>query len=117
MRCLASLRYLLVCIVGLVASVAAAAGATVHVYNWSDYIAPSVLTQFQKETGIKVVYDVYDSNEMLEAKLLTGGSGYDVVFPTARPFAQRHMLRNIYMRMDPKALPNQRNDAYEQMAE
>ena len=109
MRSLASFRHLLLGIVALCAGALHAAAATVHVYIWSDYIAPSVLTQFQKETGIKVVYDVYDSNEMLEAKLLAGGSGYDVVFPTARPFAQRHILRNIYMRLDPNALPNLRN--------
>lgn len=47
-----------------------------HVYNWSDYIAPDTLENFQKETGIKVVYDVFDSNEVLEAKLLAGKSGY-----------------------------------------
>ncbi|MGO7422449.1 spermidine/putrescine ABC transporter substrate-binding protein PotF, partial [Rhizobium ruizarguesonis] len=54
----------------------------VNVYNWSDYIDSSILEDFTKETGIKVVYDTFDSNETLETKLLAGGSGYDVVVPT-----------------------------------
>lgn len=51
----------------------------VNVYNWSDYIDSSILEDFTKETGIKVVYDTFDSNETLETKLLAGGTGYDVV--------------------------------------
>ena len=73
------------------ASKPAAPGAeakVLHVYNWSDYVAEDTIARFQQASGIKVVYDVYDANEMLEAKLVTGGSGYDVVFPSARPFAQ-----------------------------
>ncbi|MDP2732834.1 MAG: spermidine/putrescine ABC transporter substrate-binding protein PotF, partial [Hoeflea sp.] len=54
----------------------------VNVYNWSDYIDESILEDFTKETGIKVVYDVFDSNEVLETKLLAGSTGYDVVVPT-----------------------------------
>lgn len=53
-----------------------------NVYNWSDYIEPDAIAAFEKETGIKVNYDVYDSNEVLEAKLMSGGSGYDLVVPT-----------------------------------
>src|SRR5690606_30227663 len=70
------------------ASTAPAAKAptqTLHVYNWSDYIAEDTLANFTKQTGIKVVYDVFDSNEVLEAKLLAGSSGYDVVVPS-NPF-------------------------------
>src|SRR5262249_22304133 len=66
----------------LVGPMAQAADRVVKVYNWSDYIDPAILTDFTKETGIKVVYDVFDSNEVLETKLLAGGSGYDVVVPT-----------------------------------
>jgi putrescine transport system substrate-binding protein len=77
-----------------------------NVYNWSDYIAEDTIERFQQETGIKVVYDVYDSNEMLEAKLLAGGSGYDVVFPSARPFAQRHVEANLYLPLDRAKLAN-----------
>src|ERR1041385_4772414 len=56
---------------------------TVNFYNWSDYIAPGVLEDFTKETGIKVKYDTFDSNDLLETKLLAGRSGYDLVVPTA----------------------------------
>ena len=88
---------------------AAHAGQTINVYNWSDYIAPQVLKQFQKETGIRVQYDTYDSNEVLESKLLVTGSGYDVVFPTARPYADRHMQHGVYLALDKKQLPNLKN--------
>lgn len=87
----------------------AAEEPVLHVYNWSDYIADEVLEQFQTETGIKVVYDVYDSNEVLEAKLLAGHSGYDLVFPTARPFAQRHIKVGIYQKLDKTKLGNYGN--------
>lgn len=87
----------------------AAEEPVLNVYNWSDYIADEVLEQFQAETGIKVVYDVYDSNEVLEAKLLAGHSGYDLVFPTARPFAQRHIKAGIYRKLDKAALANYGN--------
>jgi len=53
-----------------------------NVYNWSDYIGPDTIANFEKEYGIKVHYDTFDSNETLEAKMLTGNSGYDVVVPT-----------------------------------
>lgn len=80
-----------------------------HVYNWSDYVAEDTIAQFQKASGIRVVYDVYDSNEMLEAKLVTGGSGYDVVFPSARPFAQRQIAAGIHAPLDKSKLPNLAN--------
>ena len=88
---------------------AAAEEPVLHVYNWSDYIADEALEQFQAETGIKVVYDVYDSNEVLEAKLLAGHSGYDLVFPTDRPFAQRHIKAGIYRALDKSKLTNYGN--------
>ena len=56
---------------------------TLHVYNWSDYIAPDTVANFEKETGIKVVYDVFDSNEVLEGKLMAGSTGFDSVVPSA----------------------------------
>lgn len=77
-----------------------------HIYNWSDYVADDTIAQFQDATGIRVVYDVYDSNEMLETKLSTGGSGYDVVFPSARPFAQRQIAAGIYAPLDKERLPH-----------
>jgi putrescine transport system substrate-binding protein len=92
----------------LIAAFAAPASGeeVVNVYNWADYIAPEVLERFEAETGIRVVYDVYDSNEMLEAKLLTGASGYDVVFPSARPYAARHLKRGTYLELDRVQLPH-----------
>ena len=71
-----------------------------HVYNWSDYVADDTIAQFEATSGIKVVYDVYDGNEILEAKLMTGGAGYDVVFPSARPFAQRQIAAGLYQPLD-----------------
>src|SRR5690554_7599807 len=65
-------------VTGLFAGAAHAAGE-LKIYNWSDYIAEDTIANFEKETGIKVTYDVYDSNEVLDAKLLTGRSGFDIV--------------------------------------
>lgn len=87
----------------------AMAVSELHVYNWSDYIGETTVADFEKQTGIKVVYDVYDSNEILEAKLLAGRSGYDVVFPTARPFADRQLKANILQPLQKKLLPNYGN--------
>ncbi len=77
-----------------------------NVYNWSDYVAPDTLEEFTKRTGIKVNYDVYDSNEVLEAKLLVGKSGYDVVFPSAMPYLAREVKGGIYRKLDFSKLPN-----------
>ena len=74
---------------GLLASTSALAETTLRIYNWSDYIAEDTIANFEKETGIKVVYDVFDSNETLEAKLLSGRSGYDIVVPTAHFLSSR----------------------------
>ena len=68
---------------GLTLAVSVQAAGTVHIYNWSDYIGETTLADFQKETGIKPVYDVFDSNETLEGKLLAGRTGYDVVVPVS----------------------------------
>lgn len=88
----------------------AAPAKEVFVYNWSDYIAEDTIANFEKETGIKVVYDVYDSNETLEAKLLSGSSGYDVVFPSARPFAEKQIMAGIFGDLDKSQLPNWSNN-------
>ncbi|MEY2866662.1 MAG: hypothetical protein RIQ43_688 [Pseudomonadota bacterium] len=77
-----------------------------YVYNWNDYIAEDTVAGFSKETGIKVVYDLYDSNETLEAKLLSGASGYDLVFPSARPFAEKQVAAGVYANLDKAALTN-----------
>ena len=67
----------------LLSGAQAAEEKIVNVYNWSDYIDEEILAEFEKETGIKVIYDVFDSNDILETKLLAGSSGYDVVVPSA----------------------------------
>jgi putrescine transport system substrate-binding protein len=87
---------------------ASAQERVVNVYNWSDYIDSSILEDFTKETGIKVVYDVFDSNEILETKLLAGGSGYDVVVPTAT-FLQRQIAAGVFQKLDKSKLPNLSN--------
>jgi len=88
-----------------IASAVQAQERVVNVYNWSDYIDESVLADFTKETGIKVVYDVFDSNELLETKLLAGGSGYDVVVPTA-PFLARQIQAGVFQKLDKSKLTN-----------
>src|SRR6266550_4165794 len=70
----------------------------VNFYNWSNYMAPGVLEDFSKETGIKVVYDTFDANETLETRLLAGKSGYDVVVPTAY-FLQRQITANVFQKL------------------
>ncbi len=80
----------------------------VNVFNWSDYIDDSILADFTKETGIKVVYDVFDSNEILETKLLAGGSGYDIVVPTAN-FLSRQIQAGVFQKLDKSKLPNLTN--------
>jgi putrescine transport system substrate-binding protein len=79
-----------------------------NVYNWSDYIEPSVLEQFTKQTGIKVNYDVFDANEVLETKLLTGHTNYDVVVPSA-PFLKRQISAGVFQKLDKSQLPNLKN--------
>ncbi len=104
-----SLRMTLAMTSALVAAGSAMAQEkVVHVYNWSDYIDESILTDFTKETGIKVVYDVFDSNELVETKLLAGSSGYDVVVPTA-PFLARQITAGVFQKLDKSKLPNLKN--------
>ncbi|MBK5928834.1 polyamine ABC transporter substrate-binding protein [Rhodobaculum claviforme] len=92
-----------------VSALALAAGAaqadSIAVFSWSDYIAPDTLARFTEATGIDVVYDVYDSNEALEARLMAGRSGFDVVVPTA-DFMQRQIAAGIYQPLDRDLLPN-----------
>jgi putrescine transport system substrate-binding protein len=87
------------------AGTAVAQERVVNVYNWSDYVDPAVLEEFTKETGIKVVYDVYDSNEIVETKLLAGGSGYDIVVPTDSSMA-RQIQAGTLMKLDKSKIPN-----------
>ncbi|WP_157018562.1 polyamine ABC transporter substrate-binding protein [Mesorhizobium xinjiangense] len=84
---------------------ASAQDRVVNVYNWSDYIDESIIEDFTKETGIKVVYDVFDSNEILETKLLAGGTGYDIVVPTGT-FLARQIQAGVFQKLDKSKLPN-----------
>ncbi len=88
----------------LLTGATAASAQELHIYNWSDYIADDTLANFEQQTGIDVVYDVYDANEVMEAKLLAGRSGYDLIFPTARPFAERHITAGLYQPLDKSKL-------------
>ncbi len=89
--------------IALAASVAAA--QEVRVYNWSDYIDEDLLSKFEEETGLTLVYDVFDSNELLETKMLAGGSGYDVVVPSGT-FLQRQIQAGAFQKLDASQLPN-----------
>ena len=86
----------------------AAEQKTLHVYNWSDYIAPDTVANFEKETGIKVVYDVFDSNEVLEGKLMAGSTGFDLVVPSAS-FLERQLTAGVFQPLDKSKLPNLKN--------
>jgi putrescine transport system substrate-binding protein len=101
-------------ILGLAATLLAGAAnaqeeKVLNIYNWSDYIADDTVANFTKETGIKVNYDVYDSNEVLEAKLLAGHSGYDLVVPSAAPYLARQATSGVYRKIDKTALKNYGN--------
>ena len=80
----------------------------VNVYNWSDYIAEDTVPNFEKATGIKVTYDVFDSNEVLETKLLAGSSGYDIVVPTLN-FLGRQIKAGVFTPLDKSKIPNYAN--------
>ncbi|MDT7950813.1 MAG: extracellular solute-binding protein [Acetobacteraceae bacterium] len=94
----------------LLGAQAQAQDKVVNVYNWTDYIDPKVLEAFTKQTGIKVQYDVYDSLETLEGKMLTGKSGYDVVVPTAEPTFSRLIKAGALQPLDKSKIPNLRNE-------
>ncbi len=80
----------------------------VNVYNWSDYIADDTIPNFEKKTGIKVTYDVFDSNEIVETKLLAGSSGYDIVVPTLN-FLGRQIQAGVFLPLDKSKIPNYAN--------
>lgn len=86
----------------------AAIAEEVRVYNWSDYIDEALLEKFEAETGIDLIYDVFDSNELLETKMLVSGSGYDVVVPSGT-FLQRQIMAGSFQKLDMSKLPNHKN--------
>ncbi|HTC17644.1 MAG TPA: polyamine ABC transporter substrate-binding protein [Stellaceae bacterium] len=93
----------------LTSAAGAAEEKRLNIYNWSDYIADNTVPDFEKATGIQVNYDVYDSNEVLEAKLLAGHSGYDLVVPSAMPYLARQIQAGIYLKLDKSQLKNYAN--------
>lgn len=103
-----SLRLVGAVVMALSFSPAQAQERTVNFYNWSNYMAPGVLEDFTRETGIKVVYDTFDANETLETRLLAGKSGYDVVVPTGY-FLQRQITAKVFLKLDKSKLPNLAN--------
>ncbi len=86
----------------------AAEDKVLNIYNWSDYIAEDTVANFEAETGIKVTYDVFDSNEVLEAKLLAGNTGYDIVVPSLS-FLSRQIQAGVFQPLDKSKLPNHAN--------
>jgi putrescine transport system substrate-binding protein len=103
------IRHLAAALLGILAATCAfAQDRVVHVYNWTDYVDPKVLERFTAETGIRVVYDTYDTNEIVETKLLAGKSGYDVVVPSG-PFIQRLIRASVFQKLDRSKLPNLRH--------
>lgn len=79
-----------------------------HIYNWSDYIAPDTIANFEQKTAIKVTYDVFDSNELLDGKLMTGNTGFDLVVPSDN-FLARQIKVGLYLPLDKSKLPNYKN--------
>jgi putrescine transport system substrate-binding protein len=94
--------------VALASAPAAGEERVVNFFNWSNYVAPGVLEDFTRETGIRVVYDTFDANETLETRLLAGKSGYDVVVPTGY-FLQRQISAHVFQKLDKSKLPNLAN--------
>lgn len=104
-----SLTAVALSLIAAVSSAQAAEDKVLNVYNWSDYIASDTLEKFTAQTGIRVNYDVYDSNEVLQAKLQAGKSGYDVVFPSASPFLANQIKAGIHRKLDRSKLSNYGN--------
>lgn len=103
-----------ICVLALGAASAAAqpnpqSRGTLNIYNWNDYIDETTIAAFEKESGIKVRYDVYDANEVLDAKLRAGRSGYDLVVPTASPFLAQQIPAKLYRPVERDRLTNYKN--------
>lgn len=105
---MSSTRHILLGCAALILPAATLQAQTINVFNWSDYIAEDTIEKFTAETGIAVNYDVYDSNETLEARLLAGSSGFDIVVPTS-DFMQRQIAAGVYQPLNKDLLPNLSN--------
>ena len=79
-----------------------------RIYNWSDYIAPEIIVNFERETGIRITYDIYDSNEVLDGKVMHGNTGYDLVVPGS-DFLARQIRAGVYRKLDRENIPNWKN--------
>jgi putrescine transport system substrate-binding protein len=95
-------------LIGMTIPFALNAKEELFIYNWSDYIAEDTITNFEEETGIDVTYDVFDSNEVLEAKLLAGNSGYDIVVPSGS-FLENQIKAGVFQKLDQSQLSNLSN--------
>jgi putrescine transport system substrate-binding protein len=104
----AALAVLCSTLAALPAAQAADEPKVLNIYNWSDYIAPDTIANFEKETGIKVRYDNYDNNEILHAKLVAGKTGYDIVVPSAH-FAKQQIEAGLFRKLDRGLIPNWAN--------
>ena len=105
MKPLHKLSFPTLALAAAVSSSAAMAGGELRIYNWSDYIAEDTIANFEQETGIKVTYDVFDSNEILEAKMLAGSSGFDLVVPSSN-FLGRQIQVGVFDKLDKSQLAN-----------
>jgi putrescine transport system substrate-binding protein len=105
---LAAICLLLICAAAGGPAAPAAEEKRLYIYNWTDFIGPDTIAKFEKLTGIKVVYDVYDAEETMEARLLAGGSGYDVVSASTDYFS-REIKAGVYEPLDKSRLPNWKN--------
>ena len=94
---------------GAADSAHAAGQGGLNVYNWSDYVAPDTVANFQAASGIHVNYEVYSSNTVLDQKLTDKVGDYDVVFPSARPYAQNQIAHGLLAKLDKSKLPNLKN--------
>ncbi|AWI81162.1 spermidine/putrescine ABC transporter substrate-binding protein PotF [Parazoarcus communis] len=99
---------MLAAVLAVVTTTVAAEDKSLNIYNWNDYIAEDTIPAFEKATGIKVNYDLYDSNATLQSKLLTGSSGYDVVYPSVE-YAGKQIQAKIFQPLDKSKLPNLTN--------
>ena len=102
------LAFSALCAAAFLGAAAHASAQEIRIYNWSDYIDEEILKEFTAETGIKVVYDTFDTNELLETKLLTGSTGYDIVVPTAT-FLNRQIKAGVFQKLDKSKIPNLKN--------
>lgn len=93
---------------GLVSNAWAEEEKVLNIYNWSDYLAPDTISNFEKETGIKVRYDIFDTNEILHAKLMAKKTGYDIVVPSSN-WAKLQMEGGLLQKLDRSKLPNWKN--------